>query len=105
MRESEIEKYLVSAVKRTGGIAVKNAVTYFAGFPDRTILFDGGKCVFVELKAPGKKPTALQRKRQDALRALGFRVYVIDSKQDVDRFIGREAAWSNLCRTLTSRMQ
>lgn len=54
MRESEIEKYLVSAVKRTGGIAVKNAVTYLAGFPDRTILFDGGKCVFAELKAPGK---------------------------------------------------
>lgn len=44
-----------------------------AGWPDRMVLCPGGKAVFVELKAPGKVPTALQFERLDQLHALGFR--------------------------------
>ncbi|RAP23459.1 hypothetical protein C2W64_03075 [Brevibacillus laterosporus] len=58
-----------------------------AGVPDRIVLLPGGKAVFVELKAPGKKPTALQLAQGKKISGLGFTVTVIDSKQGVDEFI------------------
>jgi hypothetical protein len=39
---------------------------------------------FAELKAPGKKPTPLQEREHARLRAMGFTVHVIDSKEGVD---------------------
>ena len=39
---------------------------------------------FVELKAPGKKPRALQLARHRLLRRLGFKVYVIDEINQID---------------------
>nr|WP_330398693.1 VRR-NUC domain-containing protein [Lacrimispora celerecrescens] len=48
------------------------------GVPDRLVLLPGGRCAFVELKAPGKKLRPLQEKRRTQLEALGFPVYCID---------------------------
>ena len=45
------------------------------GVPDRLVLLLGGKCAFVELKAPGKQMRLLQRKRRKQLEALGFPVF------------------------------
>ena len=42
---------------------------------------------FVELKAPGQKPRPIQVKRHEQLRKLGFRVEVIDEKEQVDVLI------------------
>ena len=42
-----------------------------------------GKLHFVELKAPFKKPRPLQLARHRLLRSLGFRVYVIDSVEQI----------------------
>jgi len=42
--------------------------------------------IFVEVKAPGKKPTPLQERDHAARRALGCDVRVIDSKDDADAF-------------------
>ena len=56
MLEKEIEKALVRAVKKAGG-----------------------KC----LKAPGKKPRALQIKRMKQLMELGFLCFVIDGIEQI----------------------
>ena len=40
--------------------------------------------VFIEFKAPGKKPTPLQAAWHDKLRALGFEVHVIDNVSDFE---------------------
>ena len=47
------------------------------------ILLPGGKIAFAELKAPGKKPRPLQIARHKVLMKLGFRVYVIDSVEQI----------------------
>ena len=55
----------------------------FDGMPDRLILLPGGKIAFAELKAPGKKPRPLQIARHNTLMKFGFRVYVIDSVEQI----------------------
>lgn len=85
--EKKIEKYLVMKIEALGGLCVKFAPLFFAGFPDRIVLLPGGRCVFVELKAPGKKPSALQLRVHGVLTRLGFRVDVLDSKEMVDDFL------------------
>ena len=47
----------------------------------------GGRAVFVELKAPGKAPRPIQIHQIGMLKQLGFRVEVIDSKEQVDEFV------------------
>lgn len=83
MREKTIETKLTVAVKRSGGLAVKFVSPSFDGMPDRLILLPDGIIAFVELKAPGKRPRPLQEARHRLLRSLGFRVYVIDSIEQI----------------------
>ncbi len=83
MREQRIERQLVQQVSKLGGLALKFVSPGMAGVPDRLLLFPGGKAVFVETKAPGKKPRPLQVHRHEQLRALGFRVYVIDEMKQI----------------------
>ena len=78
-----MERCLVKAVADMGGLALKFVSPGFSGVPDRLVLLPGGKMVFVEMKAPGKEPTSLQRLRHGQLRDLGFRVYVADSKEGI----------------------
>lgn len=90
MRESSIERRLVQVVRQHGGLALKLTSPNIAGVPDRLVLLPGGRVVFVELKAPGQKLRPLQQKRKRQLEALGFRVAVIDSREEIDRFIKKE---------------
>ena len=83
MREKEIEKKLVRAVKSMGGIAPKLVCPGFDGMPDRILLLPGGRIAFVEVKAPGIKPRPLQRARHEMLRRLGFKVYVLDDEGQI----------------------
>lgn len=55
--------------------------------PDRIILLPQGRIVFVELKAPGKKPRPIQKYRIKELKALGFRVEIIDSIEGINNFV------------------
>lgn len=87
MRERSIEAYLRERVKKAGGIAYKWVSPGNNGVPDRIVALPGGRIVFVELKAPGRKPTPLQRVQQDRLRALGCDVRVVDSREGVDELI------------------
>lgn len=79
MRESSIEKRLVTEVERVGGWCLKLPAIHNAGLPDRLCLFPGGEIVFVELKAFGKKPRKIQILMHQKLKALGFRAEVIDT--------------------------
>lgn len=89
MRERDIEKYFREQVKAIGGRAYKFVSPGNSGVPDRLTLFPGGRAVFVELKAPGKKPTALQLAQGKKISSLGFPVIVIDSKEGVDDLISQ----------------
>ena len=83
MREKQIENKLATEAKKLGGIALKFVSPSFDGMPDRLVLIPDGHIAFVELKAPGKKPRPLQLARHRLLRSLGFRVYVIDSVEQI----------------------
>lgn len=84
MRESTIENYLVRRIKALGGIADKFTSPGKRSVPDRLVILPGNEIIFVELKAPGKKPTPNQMKDHERRRALGCVVLVIDSKEGVD---------------------
>jgi Holliday junction resolvase len=81
LRESTIERKLVTEVKKRGGLAVKFVSPGLDGVPDRLVLFHGGIVAFVELKAPGKSLRPLQQKRAKQIAALGFKVYNVDNKE------------------------
>ncbi|WKY44451.1 VRR-NUC domain-containing protein [Eubacteriaceae bacterium ES2] len=87
MREKEIEAYLVKQVKNIGGRAYKFVSPGNAGVPDRAVCLPGGRAIFVELKAPGGKTTALQDLQIKKLQDLDFDVRVIDNKETINRFI------------------
>lgn len=86
-REKTIEQSLNKAVKSYGGIAVKLVSPGFVGMPDRLVLLPGGGLGFVEVKAPGKKPRAIQTVRHKQLQQLGFKVYVLDNKEQIGGII------------------
>ena len=83
VREKVIEQRLVRAVKAAGGLCPKFVSPGMDGMPDRLVLLPGARLAFVEVKAPGKKPRPLQLHRHEQLRALGFRVYVLDSMEQI----------------------
>ena len=87
MLEKTIEMQLVKAVRNEGGLALKFISPGFDGMPDRLLLLPDGKMAFVEVKAPGKKPRALQEARHGMLRHLGFRVYVVDAIGKIQEII------------------
>lgn len=87
MREKVIEQKLVSAVKMMGGICPKFTSPGFDGMPDRLVLLPKRKFGFVEVKAPGEKPRPLQIARHKLLRKLGFKVYVLDDIEQINRIL------------------
>ena len=50
--ERDIERALVSMVKRRGGLCLKWVCPGFAGVPDRIILLPGARVIFAEIKRP-----------------------------------------------------
>lgn len=86
-QEKKIEDYLTKNVERIGGMCVKFPPIFFAGFPDRIVLVPKGIIVFVELKAPNGVASPLQLIVHKRLRKIGFRVEIINSKEEVDGFV------------------
>lgn len=75
---------MIRQVKKSGGLCLKFVSPGWSGAPDRMCLFLGGRVAFVELKAQGKKPRPLQEARHRELEKLGFPVYVIDRKEQIE---------------------
>ena len=82
MRENEVEKQFVEAVRAAGGQALKFTSQSMNGVPDRLVLLLGGKCAFVELKAPCKQ-----------LEALGFPVFCVDRPEQIQPAIHVLLCW------------
>lgn len=85
MLESRVENYLKNKVEKLGGKAFKWAPIGVTGVPDRMVLLPGGRIIFVELKAPGKKARKLQEYRAKQLKELGFQVECLDTVEKIDR--------------------
>ena len=100
IRESDVERYLVKRVEHHKGTAEKFTSPQRSNVPDRIVCwpedwsYDCEPCpasaCFVECKAPGKKPTTAQARDHERRRAMGFRVYVVDTFAAVDSFIKAE---------------
>ncbi len=86
-KEKDIEAYLRDQVKALGGKAYKFTSPGNSGVPDRLVSLPDYRVIFVELKAPGRKSTALQLKRQSELKEHGHTVLVIDTYEGVDDLI------------------
>ena len=83
MREKTIEHKLTLMVKKRGGICPKFVSPGYDGMPDRIVLLPNCHFAFVEVKASGETPRPLQTSRHRLLRKLGFKVYVIDSGEQI----------------------
>jgi hypothetical protein len=81
MRESEIEKKVSNYAKTQGWLSYKFVSPSNRGVPDR-IYLKAGKCIFIEFKAPKKKPTKLQDKIIERIRNEDIPVYVIDNIEE-----------------------
>jgi len=87
MLENKIENRLKNEVEKIGGKALKFVSPGVSGVPDRIVLLPHGKIIFVELKAPGKKPSPIQEYRAKEYRALGFDVRCVDSIEKIEELI------------------
>ena len=90
MRESTVEKSVCAYAKSRGCMVVKLNGPGHRGIPDRMFLKDG-RAMFIEFKAPGRKPTALQEKWLRDLRAVGCSAWCVDNKETgivaIDNFL------------------
>jgi hypothetical protein len=85
MKESAIEKAVTAHAKKLGWVSLKLSGVHDRGKPDRMYLRQG-IAVFVEYKAPGKKPTALQMKWLNDLSNAGFHATWFDYEDEGKRF-------------------
>ena len=85
MLEKKIETTLWRAIKKRGGLCLNVTSPGYDGVPDRVCILDG-RVAFVELKAPDGKPRSLQKARAEQLRAVGARLYCINSKEQAVHF-------------------
>jgi len=89
MRERQIEDYLVKVVKERGGEIRKVKWIGRSAAPDRLIMDPKYGMVFVELKRPGKKPTAPQQRELDRINDFGGHATWFNCFQDIDAFFDR----------------
>lgn len=77
MRESTVEAALVREC-RLRGLACLKLTPSSPGVPDRIIAAPGGAHLFVEVKAPGRRPREAQRHWHTRLTDMGHEVCVVD---------------------------
>lgn len=94
-QESRLEKWAKKEAEKRGWISFKFVSPSQRGVPDRIFITpirrltkwyaDGPIVVFVEFKAPGKKPTKLQDHWLTVLNSHGCVVRVVDSKEAMEK--------------------
>jgi len=88
VRESALEKKCGKMAKEAGALWLKWSSPGLRGVPDRVLIYRGA-VAFVELKAPGNKPTKLQAAIHRRLREAGANVHVIDNVDVFDELLSR----------------
>ncbi len=77
MLEKEIEQKVRNYARKKGWWVRKFTAPGRKAVPDR-IFAKGGTVIFMEFKAPGKKPTKLQEIEHELMRQAGLQVEVVD---------------------------
>jgi hypothetical protein len=86
-KESTIERYLVTQVAKHKGLCWKWVSPGHSGVPDRIVMLPGQPPVFVEVKAPTGRLSAIQRVVHEQLKRAGQTVYVVYKQEDVTALI------------------
>ena len=86
--ERDLERYFTQQCKKLGLLTLKLHVRFSRGWPDRIVPLNNGQVLWIELKRPSGKTSALQDQVHEKLRNLNHDVYVIDSKEGIDRVLG-----------------
>lgn len=87
MKESQIEAWLVRAVKQRGGLCFKWVSPGNNGVPDRIVITPKGRVIFVELKTDTGRLSRIQILQQGLLRSRKAEVVTLYGMQDVEAFI------------------
>lgn len=87
-REDKVEHHLVKESKRLGYLCYKFTSPGNSGVPDRVII-GHNQTIFIETKAPGKKPRVLQDRVIGRMKEHGANVYVVDSVEAVDELLAK----------------
>ncbi len=96
--EKDIESHGTSCARERGILHLKFVSPAHQAVPDRIVLAPIPEFLrelveqyvrFIEYKRKGKKPTPAQDREHARLRALGFRVDVIDNKADAEALMGK----------------
>lgn len=86
MKESTLERRVRQYCETRGMLAYKFVSPGRSGVPDRLILH-AGRALFLELKAPGKRPEKLQPYEAKQITAQGFTVAWADNFEDAKLII------------------
>jgi hypothetical protein len=85
--EHELEDWAAARFAEAGHILLKFVSPGFPGVPDRIVLGEGGRLLFIEFKAPGQKPRRTQPAVLRMLQKMGHRVEVIDTFAQVRKLL------------------
>lgn len=85
--EKKLEAALREMIKKMGGWSIKMEANFISGLPDRLCLLPNAVIFFAELKTTGKKPTKIQSLVHRRLSKMGFKIYLIDSIEELKRVI------------------
>ena len=89
--ENSVETYLVEQVEKHGGRCPKLVDMGRRGFPDRSPMWEEAVIHFVETKCPGGSVKPWQKRDHQDLRDMGFLVFVLWTKEQVDEYIAEFA--------------
>ena len=87
MKESTIEKHLVTQVKALGGMAYKFTSPAHRGVADRVVCLPDGQTWFVELKALGGRLSELQKIFAEDMARMNQRYVCLWSKEQIEEWL------------------
>ena len=87
VRERDVEKWLVSQVRKMGGEAYKFVSPGNDGVPDRLVCMPDGLVYFIELKTDQGRPSGIQQWQMKRLRRMGCNVFLVTGMEEAKDFI------------------
>lgn len=91
--EKDIEKRLVQLLEEKGCLAYKFVSPNCRGVPDRIVITDTGKVLFVELKTEKGVLSKLQRIQLKKLRDFRQQTFVLYGLPEVEEFVNNIEDW------------